>query len=117
MPLMRDTPWAVRSIQEAHLDGKVPKLAVLVLHHELGAPQLVQVHLQGLLRDPVLLDLGGVLVDGVGQLLWGRASVVTVVPSHSMDVIQMCTHIDAFLVPGLLNHIVPAHGSRQYPGA
>ena len=36
--------------------------------------------LQGLVGDPVLLDLGGVLVDGIGQLLRRWAAVVAVVP-------------------------------------
>ena len=34
------------ALGNAYLDSKVAELAVLVLHHELGAPELVQVHLR-----------------------------------------------------------------------
>lgn len=65
----------------AYLDSELSKLArVLVLDQEGGSAQLVNVHLQGLVRNVVLRDLCGVLVDLVCQLLRCRAAVLTVVP-------------------------------------
>ena len=51
-----------------------------MLDQEGGGAQLLNVHLQGLVRNEVLGDFGGVLVDLVCQLLRGRATVLTIVP-------------------------------------
>lgn len=51
-----------------------------MLDQEGGGAQLLNVHLQGLVRNEVLGDFGGVLVDLVCQLLRRRATVLTVVP-------------------------------------
>lgn len=66
------------------LNGELPELAgVLVLHQKGGGAQLLKVHLEGLIRNEVLGDLGGVLVDLICQLFWRRATVLAVVPTHS----------------------------------
>lgn len=71
---------------QTHLDGKMAEFTVLVLHHELGAAQLVQVHLQRLVCNPVLIDGGGVLVDCIGQLLRGWPTIIAVVPASIVRV-------------------------------
>lgn len=68
----------------AYLNSELAELGavcILVLHQEVGGAQLVQIHLEGLVSDKVLCNLGCVLVDLVGQLLWRRTSVLAVVPA------------------------------------
>ena len=71
---------------QTHLDGKMAKFTILVLHHKLGAAQLVQVYPQRFVRDPVLLDCGGVLVDCIGQLLGSWPTIIAVVPANIVEV-------------------------------
>lgn len=86
--------WTVRRLGEicqrletqTHLDGKMAEFTILVLHHELGAAQLVQVHRQRFVRNPVLLDCGGVLVDFICQLLGGWPTIIAIVPANTVKV-------------------------------
>ena len=72
-----------------HLHSELPKLArVLVLHQERGGSQLLNVHLEGLICNVVLGNLGSVLVDLVCQLFWRGATVLAVVPTRGQLLIN-----------------------------
>ena len=66
---------APRNLGQRHWDS----------YTEQGCRLSAVTRLQGHVGNPVLLDLGGVLVDGVGQLLRGWATIVAIVPAQKED--------------------------------
>ena len=70
--------------QQSYLHGEVAKLATgMLLHQVMCCAQLAEVYFELISCNVVFVNGGGVLVDGIGQLLRCRPTIVTVVPARS----------------------------------